>query len=161
MTGEQPAPTPPGGRWTDPTCPVARTVDLIGDRWTLLIIRDAMDGARAFTDFQERLGVARNILSVRLRRLVEHGILARRTAPSGKRQEYVLTEAGRNLFATVVTLRQWGERHLFAPHEPHSVLVDERGAIVPELQPRDAAGTALTVESTGVRKPDAAASPRT
>ncbi len=60
--------------WTDPTCPVARTLDLVGERWSLLIVRDAMDGARSFTDFQHRTGIARNILTDRLRRLVERGI---------------------------------------------------------------------------------------
>ena len=63
--------------WTDPACPVARTLDLTGDRWSLLIVRDAMDGARSFTDFQQRTGIARNILTDRLRRLVERGILDR------------------------------------------------------------------------------------
>ncbi len=79
--------------WTDPTCPVARTLDLVGDRWSLLIVRDAMDGARTFTDFQHRTGIARNILTDRLRRLVERGILDRQTAPTGRRRNYVLTEA--------------------------------------------------------------------
>ena len=94
--------------WTDPTCPVARTLDLVGDRWSLLIVRDAMDGARAFTDFQQRTGIARNILADRLRRLVERGILDRQTASSGRRQVYTLTQPGRDLFAVVVALRQWG-----------------------------------------------------
>lgn len=101
--------------WTDPSCPVARTLDLVGDRWSLLIVRDAMDGARAFTDFQQRTGIARNILADRLRRLVERGVLDRRTAESGKRQVYSLTPAGRDLFTVVVALRQWGERHAFSP----------------------------------------------
>ncbi|MGW1320773.1 winged helix-turn-helix transcriptional regulator, partial [Streptomyces sp. NPDC002426] len=77
------APRADGMTWTDPACPVARTLDLVGDRWSLLIIRDAMDGARAFTDFQHRTGIARNILTDRLRRLIERGILERQTAPTG------------------------------------------------------------------------------
>lgn len=68
-------------KWTDPACPVARAVDLVGDRWSLLIVRDAMDGAASFTDFLGRLGVARNILSDRLRKLTAHGILATSTPP--------------------------------------------------------------------------------
>ncbi|GAA2373192.1 helix-turn-helix domain-containing protein [Dactylosporangium salmoneum] len=142
----------PGPSWTDPTCPVARTVDLVGDRWCLLIVRDAMDGAATFTDFQQRLGIARNILSDRLHRLVDYGILDRETAPSGKRQTYVLTLRGRDLFAVIVALRQWGERHAFAPGEPHSVLADERGLPVPDLQPRDANGAILDAGTTHVRK---------
>ncbi|CAM5247670.1 hypothetical protein SCALM49S_03162 [Streptomyces californicus] len=73
--------------WTDPTCPVARTLDLVGDRWSLLIVRDAMDGARAFTDFQHRTGIARNILTDRLRRLVERGIRRPADSPHGTAAE--------------------------------------------------------------------------
>ncbi|MBB1152072.1 MULTISPECIES: winged helix-turn-helix transcriptional regulator [Amycolatopsis] len=138
--------------WTDPTCPVARTLDLVGDRWSLLIVRDAMDGARAFTDFQQRTGIARNILTDRLRRLVERGVLDRRTAESGKRQVYSLTPAGRDLFTVVVALRQWGERHAFSPGEDHSVLVDESGQPIPPLTPVAANGAAADVETTSVRK---------
>ncbi|MGW4251345.1 winged helix-turn-helix transcriptional regulator [Streptomyces californicus] len=137
--------------WTDPTCPVARTLDLVGDRWSLLIVRDAMDGARAFTDFQHRTGIARNILTDRLRRLVERGILDRQTAPTGRRRNYVLTEAGRDLFALIVAARQWGERHAFAPAEPHSLLVDESGQPLTELRPTDAHGRPVDVDTTSVQ----------
>jgi DNA-binding HxlR family transcriptional regulator len=136
--------------WTDPTCPVARTLDLVGDRWSLLIIRDAMDNARSFTDFQQRTGVARNILTDRLRRLVDHGILERETAISGRRQIYVLTEAGRDLFTTIVAMRQWGERHAFADDEAHSALVDASGTPVGRLRPTDAHGHPVDVDSTEV-----------
>lgn len=138
--------------WTDPECPVARTLDLVGDRWSLLVIRDAMDGARSFTDFQRRTGIARNILTDRLRKLTDHGLLDRRAAPSGRRQEYVLTDAGRDLFPVIVTLRQWGERRAFAPGEPHSVLVDRTGAPVPEVVPTGPDGVRLDTETTRVRK---------
>ncbi|WP_301128496.1 winged helix-turn-helix transcriptional regulator [Streptomyces cacaoi] len=141
-----------GTPWTDPNCPVARTVDLVGDRWSLLIVRDAMDGARAFTDFQQRTGIARNILTDRLRRLIERGVLDRRTAPSGKRQLYALTPAGRDLFTVIVALRQWGERHAFAPDEPHSVLVDGQGLPLPPLHPVDSDGRPADVATTRVRK---------
>ncbi|GAB2927127.1 winged helix-turn-helix transcriptional regulator [Streptomyces mayteni] len=145
-------PHAPDSGWTDPDCPVARTLDLVGDRWSLLVIRDAMDGARSFTEFQRRTGIARNILSDRLRKLTAHGLLAQRAAPSGRRQEYVLTDAGRDLFPVVVTLRQWGERHAFAPGEAHSTLVDLDGAGLPELVPVAADGTALDADTTRVRK---------
>ncbi|MFH8726274.1 winged helix-turn-helix transcriptional regulator [Streptomyces termitum] len=138
--------------WTDPDCPVARALDLVGDRWSLLVVRDAMDGARAFTEFQRRTGIARNILTERLRRLTAHGVLTQRTAPSGRRQEYVLTDAGRDLFSVVLTLRQWGERHAFAPGEEHSVLVDAHGAPVPELVPSAPDGTPLGPDTTHVVK---------
>ncbi|MFG3436978.1 winged helix-turn-helix transcriptional regulator [Nonomuraea sp. NPDC047897] len=138
--------------WTDSTCPVARTLDLIGDRWSLLIVRDAMDGARAFTDFQQRTGIARNILTDRLRRLVERGVLDRRTAPTGRRQLYTLTPAGRDLFTVIVALRQWGERHAFASDETHSVLVDELGRPLPELRLVGSNGEPADADTTSVRK---------
>jgi DNA-binding HxlR family transcriptional regulator len=138
--------------WTDPTCPVARALDLVGDRWSLLIVRDAMDGARAFTDFQQSTGIARNILTDRLRRLTERGILDRHTAPSGRRQLYALTPAGRDLFTVVVALRQWGERHAFASDETHSVLVDDLGVPLPELRPLGSNGEPADADTTSVVK---------
>ena len=138
--------------WTDPDCPVARTLDLVGDRWSLLIVRDAMDGARAFTDFQQRTGIARNILTDRLRRLVDNGILDRETASSGKRQLYALTPTGRDLFTVILALRQWGERHAFTAGEPHSALVDRDGQPIPPLQAVDAGGAPVSAETTVVRK---------
>ncbi|MFJ3785925.1 winged helix-turn-helix transcriptional regulator [Streptomyces sp. NPDC090093] len=142
----------PNDAWTDPDCPVARALDLVGDRWSLLVVRDAMDGARSFTEFQRRTGIARNILSDRLRKLSAHGLLAQRTAPTGRRLEYVLTNKGRDLFPVLLTLRQWGERHAFDTGEPHSTLVDERGVRVPDLTPTGADGAPLTADSTRVRK---------
>jgi DNA-binding HxlR family transcriptional regulator len=137
--------------WTDPDCPVARTLDLVGDRWSLLVLRDAMNGARSFTEFQRRTGIARNILTDRLRKLTAHGLLSRRTAPSGRRQEYVLTHAGRALFPVILTLRQWGERHAFAPGENHSTLVDQHGVPVPEVKPTSTSGAPLDAGTTHVR----------
>lgn len=139
--------------WTDPDCPVARTLDLVGDRWSLLVIRDAMDGARSFTEFQRRTGIARNILTDRLRKLTANGFLDQRTAPSGRRKEYVLTDAGRDLFPVILTLRQWGERHAFARGEAHSTLVDQHGAPVPEIVLTSADGTLLDADTTHVQKP--------
>ncbi|AZQ71520.1 transcriptional regulator [Streptomyces luteoverticillatus] len=142
----------PSPDWTDPECPVARTLDLVGDRWSLLVIRDAMDGARAFTEFQRRTGIARNILTDRLRKLTAHGLITQRTAPSGRRQEYVLTDAGRDLFAVILTLRQWGERHAFDPGETHSTLVDQHGVPVPDFAPAGADGALLDADTTHVRR---------
>lgn len=135
-------------------CPVARTVDLIGDRWSLLIVRDAFDGMRRFSDFQRSLGVARNILTDRLYRLVEGGILAREDAPDGSAyQHYVLTPQGQSLFPVVVALRQWGEQHLFAAGEPHSQLIDRRtGKPLLPLRVQGKDGMAVSPEDTEVRK---------
>ncbi|MFF6826571.1 winged helix-turn-helix transcriptional regulator [Streptomyces longwoodensis] len=142
----------PSPAWTDPDCPVARALDLVGDRWSLLVVRDAMDGARSFTEFQRRTGIARNILTDRLRRLTTHGILAQQSAPSGRRLQYVLTDVGRDLFPVLLTLRQWGERHAFEPGEQHSTLVDQHGARVPDVRPTGADGAPLDADTTHVRK---------
>ncbi|MFC4048847.1 winged helix-turn-helix transcriptional regulator [Actinomadura syzygii] len=145
--------------WTDSSCPVARALDLVGERWSLLIIRDAMDGARSFTDFQRCTGIARNILTDRLRRLVERGILDRRTAPSGRRQVYVLTDVGRDLFTVIVAMRQWGERHAFAPDEAHSVLVDESGLPLAQLRATDSHGAPASIDTTAVQRKDQSPQP--
>ncbi|EKS7422309.1 helix-turn-helix domain-containing protein [Enterobacter ludwigii] len=135
-------------------CPVARSVDLIGDRWSLLIVRNAFDGMRRFGDFQRDLGVARNILADRLRKLVDAGILAMQGASDGTSyQEYVLTDKGENLFPIVVALRQWGEQHLFERGERHSLLIDRRtGKPVPLMAPAAQDGTALKAQDTDVQK---------
>jgi DNA-binding HxlR family transcriptional regulator len=106
---------------------VARPLDAIGDWWSLLIIRDAFDGLRRFGEFQKNLGLAKNILSSRLRNLVDHGILESAPASDGSAyQEYVLTKKGRGLFPVLVALRQWGEDYFFAPGETHVRLVDAK-----------------------------------
>jgi DNA-binding HxlR family transcriptional regulator len=107
-------------------CPVMRTVDLVGDRWTLLILRDAFDGPRRFGQLQRSLGIAKNILSDRLARLVAAGVLRTEPAPDVTTyQAYVLTEKGRDLFDVIIALRQWGERHAFAPGEQYRPLIDQ------------------------------------
>src|SRR3982074_2334764 len=91
-------------------CPIARALDAIGDWWSLLIIRDAFLGIRRFSEFQKSLGCAKNILTVRLRALVDHGILKNAPASDGSAyQEYVLTPKGRAVFPVLVALRQWSE----------------------------------------------------
>ncbi|WP_413734972.1 winged helix-turn-helix transcriptional regulator [Sodalis sp. RH21] len=136
------------------TCPVARCADVIGDRWSLLIVRDAFDGMRRFGDFQRSLGVARNILSDRLHRLVAADILATRPASDGTAyQEYVLTAKGESLFPIVVALRQWGERHLFERGERHSLLIDKHtGKPVPFMAPQNGEGQTLEPGQTEVQK---------
>jgi DNA-binding HxlR family transcriptional regulator len=134
-------------------CPVARSLDAIGDWWTLLIVRDAFDGVRRFGAFQKNLGIARGMLTARLKEMVERGVMTVTPASDGTAyQEYVLTEKGRDLFAVVVALRQWGEAHLYAPGEPHSTLVaratEQR---VGRLQVRAANGRPLRWDDTEVR----------
>lgn len=135
-------------------CPVARSVNLIGDRWSLLIVRDAFDGVRRFGDFQRSLGVARNILSDRLRKLVDTNILELKDASDGTAyQEYVLTEAGESLFPIVVALRQWGEVNLFREGEPHSILIDKQTqSPIPAMYPLSHDGKTLSPNETEVIK---------
>ncbi len=106
-------------------CPVARSLEVIGDRWSLLIIRNAFDGMRRFGEFQKDLGLSKSVLASRLHALVADGVLRIEPAADGSAyQEYGLTEKGRGLFHVVVGLRQWGENFLFSRHEEHSVLID-------------------------------------
>ncbi|APW63341.1 winged helix-turn-helix transcriptional regulator [Paludisphaera borealis] len=135
-------------------CPVARSLDAIGDWWSLLIIRDAFDGLRRFGEFQKSLGVAKNILTARLRALTAHGILELAPASDGSvYQEYVLTPRGRGLFHVVVGLRQWGEESFYEPGETHSVLVDREGGLpVRRLELRSEDGRLLGPADTIVKK---------
>jgi len=139
----------------DSLCGVARPLDAIGDGWSLLIVRDAFDGLRRFGEFQKNLGLAKNILSVRLRNLVAHGIMDTIPASDGSAyQEYVLTAKGRGLFPLLVGLRQWGEDFFFEPGEAHVVLVDKKkGLPVRKLQLRSQDGRALGPEDTTVLQP--------
>ncbi|PTQ70522.1 MULTISPECIES: helix-turn-helix domain-containing protein [unclassified Pseudomonas] len=138
-------------------CPVARSVDLIGDRWSLLIVRDAFDGTHRFSDFQRSLGVARNILADRLRQLVQADILTTRPVAAGSAyQEYVLTARGERLFPLLVALRQWGEGQLFAEGEMHSQLVDTRtGQTLAPLTPTTRDGAPVLAADTQVIKVEA------
>ena len=126
-------------------CPVARTLDVIGDRWSLMIIRDAFDDIRRFSEFQKSLGVAKNILASRLKALVEVGVFDVRPASDGSAyKEYVLTDKGREIFPVVVSLRQWGERFLFEPGETRSVLLDNTsGQALMQMDVRSSSGQKL------------------
>jgi DNA-binding HxlR family transcriptional regulator len=110
-------------------CPIARTLDVIGDWWSLLIVRDAIFGKRRFGEFQASLGLAKNILCVRLQKLVAHGILTTGPASDGSAyQEYRLTDKGRSLYVVLIALRQWGESNLFEKGELDLLLVDRETA---------------------------------
>ena len=129
-------------------CPVARALEVLGDRWALMILRDAFDGLRRFSEFQKNLGLAKNILASRLKLLVESGLLATQPASDGSAyKEYVLTEKGRSVFPVVVGLRQWGERFLFDAGEARSELVEgATGQGLETLQVRAVDGRVLNAE---------------
>jgi DNA-binding HxlR family transcriptional regulator len=120
--------------YDDQICSVARTLEVVGDRWTLLVIRDAFLGLRRFEDFQKSLGVARNVLTERLNRLVDEGILRRRLYQERpERYEYRLTRKGVDLWPMMMTAMKWGDRYLYPEAHPRLVLhkgcggeIDER-----------------------------------
>jgi DNA-binding HxlR family transcriptional regulator len=117
-------------------CPVARALDAIGDWWSILIIREALFGVSRFSEFQKKLGLAKNILTVRLRALVDQGILKTAPASDGSAyQEYLLTPKGHGTFPVLVALRQWSEEFDARPEEIATVLVDrEKGRPVRKLE---------------------------
>jgi DNA-binding HxlR family transcriptional regulator len=100
-------------RYSAENCSIQRTLEIVGEKWSLLVLREAFYGVRRFSDFERALGCARNILSARLATLVEHGILSRepyREPGSRVRYEYRLTEKGIELFPAMVALMRWGDR---------------------------------------------------
>jgi len=142
-------------------CPIARSLDAIGDWWSLLIVRDAFLGIRRFSEFQKNIGLAKNILTVRLRALVEHGILTTAPASDGSAyQEYVLTPKGRGLFPILVALRQWSEEFSGEPKGFSTLLVDrEKGRPVRKLELRAEDGRLLGAGDTEL-KPNPKVGPR-
>jgi len=99
-------------------CSIKRTLDVIGEKWTLLVLREAFYGARRFEQFLANVGCARTLLSERLATLVEHGVLHRepyREAGQRERHQYLLTEKGHDLFAALVVLMHWGDRWQAGP----------------------------------------------
>ena len=108
-------------------CSLARTADILGDKWTLVILRNAFYGQATFSQFQQSLGIARNILSNRLDKLVEHGILQReQTRPEVARYRYTLTDAGKELFPIIVSLTQWGDKWVFGQQGEPVKLLDKQ-----------------------------------
>jgi DNA-binding HxlR family transcriptional regulator len=100
-------------------CSVAAALELVGERWTLLIIREVLCGVHRFSELQSDLGIARNVLQARLERLVEHGIIERRRySERPPRDGYHLTDKGLELWPAIVALMQWGDRHLPQPGGP-------------------------------------------
>lgn len=109
-------------RWQDIgklDCTIARTLSVIGDRWTLLILRDAFLGSRRFEMFQASLGITRHRLADRLNKLVEHGVLRRQQYQERPpRYEYRLTERGHDLYGVIAMIAGWGDKHMAGKHGP-------------------------------------------
>ncbi|MFD7232819.1 winged helix-turn-helix transcriptional regulator [Streptomyces sp. NPDC059881] len=138
-------------------CPIDRSLYEVGDAWTLQILRDAMHGVTRFTDFNKRIGVATNILTARLQKLVAVGILEIREPMAGNSREYVLTEKGRDFHLVLSALRQWGQKHLFEDDELMTRVIDARTGQPPrQLSLTAEDGMELTPEDMLVVKSRAA-----
>lgn len=127
-------------------CSIARALELVGEWWTMLILREAFLGTRRFQDFQRNLGIARNILSARLKKLVARGVLQRSAARGGgRRLEYRLTEKGRAFFPVLMALMQWGDRFAACAGGPPVRVVDRAtGEPIAELSVRSHDGRVLS-----------------
>ncbi|MFC7654962.1 winged helix-turn-helix transcriptional regulator [Pseudoduganella danionis] len=140
--------------WAEENCPMARAVDLIGEWGSILILREAFAGVRRFDDFQQNLQMSRNLLTTRLKKLVEGGVLIRQPiAENAKRLEYVLTPMGLDLVTTLVALRQWGDRWLFADCQQPARLIDlQDGSVIPPVQIRAASGRVVSPADIGMEE---------
>jgi DNA-binding HxlR family transcriptional regulator len=142
-------------------CSVAKALEVIGERWSLLIVRSVMHGNRRFGEMQESLGIARNVLSARLQRLVDEEILERRAyQESPPRYEYFLTEKGLDLWPALIALLNWGDRYSPSPEGPRRLIVHkECGGTVSERGICESCGKLLhardakQVAGPGAREP--------
>ena len=129
-------------RFGDMNCSVAQSLEALGDWWTLLIIREAFTGTRRFADFENNLGIAKNVLTSRLQHLVDHEILTKvDVGQHGTRYEYKLTAKGKDLLTVMTALRQWGDRWIFGEgNEPLVVRERTSGKLMPHLRATDENG---------------------
>jgi DNA-binding HxlR family transcriptional regulator len=134
--------------FADMNCAIAQSLEIIGEWWTLLILRDAFLGVRRFDDFQARLGIARNILSSRLDTLVDAGVLERRVYDAARaRSDYVLTDKGRALWPVLNAIRQWGDDWVLGEgNEPLELLHTRCGCYTQAVPTCDQCGEELRLE---------------
>jgi DNA-binding HxlR family transcriptional regulator len=127
-------------------CSLARTADIIGDKWTLLILRDGFFGASTFSQFQKSLGVARNILADRLEKLVQNEVLVKvQTRPGVERYTYHLTERGQGLVPILIAFTQWGDKWVFGEGaEPLRFVDRKQGLPIRSVQVQSSDGRSLT-----------------
>ena len=132
----------PKRSYGDPDCAVARSLEQMGDGWTLLVLREAFFGTRRFADFSSRLSIAKNVLSNRLGSMVEHGLLEKVQAGRfGDRFEYQLTRKGKDLATVLAALRQWGDRWIFEGQAPLEVVDTATGEPILPIRIRRSDGT--------------------
>lgn len=143
-------------RWKDlseETCPVARSLSVIGDRWTVMILRDCFLGIRRFDEFQERLGITRHVLADRLRKLEAAGVLRREAYQDRPlRHEYRLTEKGKELHQILITLIDWANRNMPAEGPPpFEVVSRETGRVIEPVLVDAGTGTPITHRTVRAR----------
>jgi len=134
-------------RFGEMNCGVARALEALGDWWTLLIVRDAFFGARRFGQFERNLGIAKNILSARLRRLVDDGVFERVAAGTvGERYEYRLTRKGEALLPVLIALREWSDEWVFGRGQEPLILRERAtGRRLPRLRVTNRDGVEMKV----------------
>ena len=131
-------------------CSIARSLEVLGDKWTPLILRESFRGSTRFSDFRDALGIARDVLAARLATLVEYGVMEKRTyreEGAREREEYVLTPAGHDLRLLLAAFTEWGDVHRPTDHGPtaafvevgtgrpvHLAFVDDAGAVVSDVE---------------------------
>lgn len=133
-------------RFDEMNCGIAQSLEILGDWWTLLIVRNAFFGMRRFRDFESDLGIAKNVLSSRLEHLVAHEILERvEVGEHGSRHEYRLTPKGEALLPVLTTLREWSDEWIFGKGNEPVIVKDRRtNRRLPKLAVRDSEGRALS-----------------
>jgi DNA-binding HxlR family transcriptional regulator len=134
-------------------CSLAQALDVLGDWWTLLVIREAFLGTRRFADFEANLEISKNVLSDRLDRLAEHGVFERiDVGRHGTRYEYALTPKGKDLLTVITALREWGDRWILGEGREPLLVFDRRtGQRVPRLRIRGEDGKPLGARDLEVR----------
>lgn len=139
-------------------CAVAQALEQIGDWWTLLIVRDAFNGAETFGQFQQGLGIARNILTQRLGALVDNGILERRPVkPDVERYGYHLTAKGKELAPVIIALMQWGDRWVLGGKAPLRIVDKDTRETIRQVEIQAADGRSLAFSDLRFRLKEAAA----
>jgi DNA-binding HxlR family transcriptional regulator len=142
----------------DTNCSIARSLDLLGERWTLLIVREAFWGRTRFSEFRESLGIAPDVLTERLARLVDEGVLERRAyraAGERERMEYVLTSAGRQLHFVIAGLSRWGRENRPRHDDRSPTYLDSQTGEPVELSFVTADGRRLDPEQLVIERPEA------
>jgi DNA-binding HxlR family transcriptional regulator len=142
-----------GSDYNGQACNIAAALEVVGERWSLLIVREVFLGVRRFEEMQADLGIARNVLQTRLTRLLENGVLERRLYQERPpRYEYLLTEKGIDLWPTIVALMRWGDEHATRPGGP-PVLLEHRdcGGAVDEHRICEACGARLSARDVSAR----------